>query len=76
MRLMGRAIMEPSVKLRAMVHKLFDEVARQFTAALQRVLPDRQLLVVGGSGNGAVDLGEPPAALLLPLPDPGGSVIR
>ena len=50
-------------------------VRRAERIELQRVAADRQFLVVGRSGDGAVDAGEGAAAGLLPRPDLGWRVV-
>ena len=45
-----------------------DPIGRGQRVELEAVLPDGQLLLVGGAGDGAVDVGELAPGLLLPLP--------
>ena len=45
-----------------------DSVWRAQRVELESVLSEGELLFVGGAGDGAVDVGELAAALLLPLP--------
>ena len=51
-------------------------VRRRERIELQRMLPDRELFLVGRSCNGAIDAGETTAAFLVPGPDLRGRVAR
>ena len=51
-----------------------DPVGRAHGIELQGVLADRQRLFVGGTGDGAIDGGEPAPALLVPGPDLGRGI--
>ena len=52
-----------------------DAVRRRQGIELQRMLADRQLLVMGRAGDGTVDAGELAAAFLVPGPDGGRRVV-
>src|SRR5581483_5935927 len=74
---------QPGVVFRALVaggeqllehHGDLDAVRRCQRVELERMLADRQLLVMGRAGNRPVDGGEAAAALLVPGPDFWGLV--
>ncbi len=55
-------------------HGDFDAIGRGERIKLKRMFADRQLFVVGGPGNGAVDAGKTSAAFCVPGPNLGRCV--